>query len=260
MIIIFIFLFCGYLYIKNKTWNPKALFQKQEKIIIFGHRGAPKYEKENTLVSFKKAIELGADGIELDVQKSKDNVLLIHHDEYLDDKSSTIQENKYFQIQKIQQKTPLNILNQISTILFKIDILNIEIKSRTIFNKGIEKDVLNFINQNKIEKKTIISSFNPLVLYKLKKLNKNVKIGYLFTKEDVHWIIKTYFWANIIKPDVFNVDINYLNKNIATWCQKKKIPLFVFTVNTKEEFLYVKKIGAQGIFTDDPQKMKQLIK
>ena len=259
MIKIMILIFCIYFFIKKKNKKLRKISKKNQEIMIFGHRGAPDYEKENTILSFQKAIKQKADGIELDVQKSSDNHIVIHHDEYLNDNVSKIQQTSFSKIQKIQKTHKLNELKDITFLLSKIKMLNIEIKSRTLFNRGIEKDILKYIETNKIENKTIISSFNPIVLFNIKRKNKKIKIGYLFTKEDVHWILKTYMWAKIIKPNYFNVDKKYIDKKIIKWCKKEEIPILVFTINTKEDFLYVKKLGVQGVFTDNPQKIKLLL-
>ncbi len=52
--------------------------------IIYGHRGASQYAPENTFAAYKKAIEMGADGIEIDIHKSKDGHLIVCHDERVD--------------------------------------------------------------------------------------------------------------------------------------------------------------------------------
>ena len=56
--------------------------------INYGHRGACAYAPENTMSSFKKALELGVNGIELDLQKTKDNKIVIFHDDIIDNKSN----------------------------------------------------------------------------------------------------------------------------------------------------------------------------
>ena len=50
-------------------------------MLRIGHRGARAYAPENTLASFKKALEIGVDAIELDVRKTKDNQIVVIHDE-----------------------------------------------------------------------------------------------------------------------------------------------------------------------------------
>ena len=124
-----------------------------KKFIVLGHRGAPKYFRENTIESFKEAINQGVDGIELDVQKTLDKQVLIHHNKYLIDNKTKIKNVKIKNIQKIQNKNKLNYLKELKQIIYDIKILNIEIKSDSIFNKNIENDVINFIKNNKIEKK-----------------------------------------------------------------------------------------------------------
>src|SRR5688500_10214347 len=47
---------------------------------IIGHRGAPREQRENTLAGFRRALELGADGIELDVHATRDGTIIVHHD------------------------------------------------------------------------------------------------------------------------------------------------------------------------------------
>ena len=231
-----------------------------KKFVVLGHRGAPKYFRENTITSFREAINQGVDGIELDVQKSLDNEVLIHHDRYLIDKKTKIKNVNFKKIQKIQRKHKLNHLKELKQIINDIKILNIEIKSDSIFNKNIEQDVINFIRNNKIEKKTIVSSFNPLVLKKIKKIDKNIKIGYLFSRTNKNILLRTKIWSFFIKPDTIHSDLNTINKKIVSWCKRKKIPILIYTVNTLEDLYKVKRLNVDGVFTDDPKKIYTFLK
>tara|TARA_A100001011_G_C14128259_1_gene764287 strand:- start:251 stop:961 length:711 start_codon:yes stop_codon:yes gene_type:complete len=231
-----------------------------KKFIVLGHRGAPKYFRENTIESFKEAINQGVDGIELDVQKTLDKQVLIHHNKYLIDNKTKIKNVKIKNIQKIQNKNKLNYLKELKQIIYDIKILNIEIKSDSIFNKNIENDVINFIKNNKIEKKTIVSSFNPIVLKKIKKIDKNIKVGYLFSKTNKNILLKTKFWSYFIKPDTFHTDLNTINKKLVSWCKRKKMPVLIYTVNTLEDLFKVKKLKVDGIFTDDPKNIYTFLK
>ena len=56
----------------------------QEKTKVWAHREVSGYAPENTLDAFRKAVEMGADGIELDVQMTKDGELVVIHDETID--------------------------------------------------------------------------------------------------------------------------------------------------------------------------------
>ena len=74
-----------YLYNKFIRWSPviPSIIEKNN-LFIYGHRGAPSYAPENTLYSFQKAFDMNVDGIELDVQITKDNILVVHHDPHLE--------------------------------------------------------------------------------------------------------------------------------------------------------------------------------
>ena len=81
---------------------------KGKKTLVWAHRGAGKYAPENTLPAFQKAIEMGADGIELDVQMTKDNQCVVIHDETIKRvsngtvwvKDSTLEELRQFDYSK----------------------------------------------------------------------------------------------------------------------------------------------------------------
>ena len=74
------------LYIYNNLirWIPNSpSLLNTNNLFIYGHRGVPSHAPENTLYSFQKAFELNVNGIELDVQITKDNILVVHHDPHL---------------------------------------------------------------------------------------------------------------------------------------------------------------------------------
>ena len=72
----------------KRSWQPRIpLFFTTEKMLKIGHRGAPLKAPENTINSFKKAVEAGVDGIELDVQFSSDRQLVVYHEWNYDDSS-----------------------------------------------------------------------------------------------------------------------------------------------------------------------------
>ena len=56
----------------------------EKQTLVWAHRGASGYAPENTLEAFQKAVEMGADGVELDVQLTKDGELVVIHDETVD--------------------------------------------------------------------------------------------------------------------------------------------------------------------------------
>ncbi len=240
-----------------------------KKFLFFGHRGAPNFAPENTIYSFKKAIEMGVDGIELDVLLTQDDNLIIHHDIDLlkltgeDNKINSLDYNELIKFnasgkwgEKIGfQKIPL--LDEVLELLIdnKI-ILNIEIKSIRFFPTKVVEKVIQFILKNKLMERCIVSSFNPLIIRKVKKLSPEIFTSLIWSKEETPFMLKWYKPLYFIsKPDGFHPDKLYTNKKLVKWAKSKKLPICVFTVNDKIELNRLKKLGVNGIFTDNPQIM-----
>ena len=126
----------------------------QEKTKVWAHRGASGYAPENTLDAFRKAVEMGADGIELDVQMTKDGELVVIHDETIDRVSNgkgwvkdyTYEELKKFNFNKTHleyTKEEIPTLEQVYLLIKPTNLtINVEIKTGIVFYPGIEGRVL----------------------------------------------------------------------------------------------------------------------
>ena len=113
----------------------------QEKTKVWAHRGASGYAPENTLDAFRKAVEMGADGIELDVQMTKDGELVVIHDETIDRVSNgkgwvkdyTYEELKKFNFNKTHleyTKEEIPTLEQVYLLIKPTNLtINVEIKT-----------------------------------------------------------------------------------------------------------------------------------
>ena len=239
----------------------------KNKFLFFGHRGAPEFAPENTYISFKKAIEMGVDGIELDVILTMDDRIVVHHD--IDILKLTGNPDKIYKmnhddLKKIDasgkwnskfgfQKIPL--LNEIIELLNSNQIiLNIEIKSTGFFPKKIVDNVIKFITEHNLDKRCIVSSFNPLIIRKIKKLSPQIFTSLIWSHKGVSFLLKWYQPLYFIcKPDGFHPDKLYTNEKLVKWAKAKKLLIYVFTVNTKDELDKVRTLGINGVFTDNPK-------
>ena len=239
------------------------LFQKR--FLVFGHRGAPNYAPENTIVSFKKAIELGVDGLEIDVLEMADGELVIHHDLSLErfgvDKN--VGDVNCKEIKTLNAAMDMHdefgfqaipLLSEIPELLQDNElIINIEIKSPGLLPTAVVKKTIKFIIDYNLINRCIVSSFNPLILRKVKKLLPEVFTSLIWSREDVHWSLLWYkplYW--VCRPNGFHPDIQFLTQEIVDWAKSKKLKIVVFTVNTPEQLKLAQKFGLDGIFTDDP--------
>jgi glycerophosphoryl diester phosphodiesterase len=216
-------------------------------MLRIGHRGARAYEPENTLRSFKKAVEMGVDAVELDVRKTKDRQLVVIHDADVKKTTNgkglvselTLKEIKEFSAEKSEKiptlKEALDFLDKKAKIL-------IELKET-----DIEKQVLAAVRENGLQKNVIIVSFIEEALGKVRDLDKEVETGLIYVKH-----------KNPIKT-ALDLEANYLlslyrfthTANVKK-AHENGLKVIVWTINKPEEVTeYIKK-GVDGIASDKP--------
>ena len=233
----------------------KILNNKKE-LIYLGHRGAPQKHKENTIKSFKAAIDLGADGVELDVRLTQDKKLIVFHDRTIQDikgKQYFINRTKYKDIQEkfkenYNQKTCL--LEEVLETINKDKIINIEIKKESIKKSTLETSVVNEIEKRNAYDQIIVSSFNYFVLQRIKKLNSKIKLAFLWGNhkqraENYQSLISK------IKPAFLHLDYNIATASKVLWAHKNNMFVNIYTVNKIYHRERCLEIEADGIFTDN---------
>ena len=164
----------------------------QEKTKVWAHRGASGYAPENTLDAFRKAVEMGADGIELDVQMTKDGELVVIHDETINRVSNgkgwvkdyTYEELKKFNFNKTHleyTKEEIPTLEQVYLLIKPTNLtINVEIKTGIVFYPGIEERVLELTERLGMKERVIYSSFNHYTIRKIKESDPQAKTGMLY--------------------------------------------------------------------------------
>ncbi|MFO7246196.1 MAG: glycerophosphodiester phosphodiesterase [Thermaerobacter sp.] len=146
--------------------------------LILGHRGLPGDRVENRLESFKACLALGADGVECDVQAAADGVPVVIHDATLqrttgrpgrvaDHPASRLEEWGIPSLARVLEALPAPAL------------LNLEIKDFGARGRGLERRVLDLVRAAGAEDRVLISSFNPLVLARLRRLDPRAYRGQL---------------------------------------------------------------------------------
>lgn len=225
-------------------------------MLNIGHRGAKGYEPENTLLSFQKAIDIGVDGIELDVHLSSDGAIMVIHDETLDRTTNgkgfvnelSLQELKTFQIEK---ENTIPTLIEVFDLVNKHCFINIELKG-----KGTYKPVINLI-EHYIEEKNwnyghfIISSFNWSALQEVRKWNAKIPIGVL-THTDLDLAIA---FAKFIKAETIHPYFHLLTKENTLKIQNEGFKVFAWTVNETEDIQKIKSFHVNGIISDFPDRI-----
>jgi glycerophosphoryl diester phosphodiesterase len=222
-------------------------------MLKIGHRGAKAYEPENTLRSFKKAIELGVDAVELDVRKTKDGKLIVMHDADVSRTTNgkglvselTLKEIKALETEK-GEKVP-TLEEALDFIDKKVKIL-IELKE-----VGIEKEVLDLVKEKGLEDNVIIVSFLEEALKKVRELNKKVETGLIYVKHKNPIKAALELKANYLLPlHAFTHTANIQKAH------ENGLKVIVWTVNDPERAKELIKKGVDGIASDKPDIFKDI--
>jgi glycerophosphoryl diester phosphodiesterase len=210
-----------------------------------GHRGARAYEIENTLDSFKKAIEMGANGIELDLRQSRDGKLVISHDETLKKvfgQDLAISETTLEELKQASGNKISTLEEALRFIDRKVDRILLELKET-----GYEKKVLNVIKKEKLEDRVIIVSFHEEALSHVRMLNKKIETGFIYAKFGNPVDAALKLQAQYLVPLY-----RFIHTKDVERAHKNSLKMIVWTINTKEEAGKYMAKGVDGIATDRP--------
>ncbi len=229
----------------------------QNSILNIGHRGAKGHVAENTIASIKKAIELGADGIEIDVFRCLTGEIVVFHDKTLDMLSNG---TGYIEEKSLSELKELNILESSYSIptleeviksIGKEVFLNIELKGSNT-SKGSLEMVNKYVKTGKINMSNILfSSFNWEELSELRNLDSDVKIA-LITGEDPLKAISTALTLNAI---AINPNYKKLNQENVKKIFSSGLKIYTWTVNNQLDIIKVKDLKVNGIITDFPERI-----
>lgn len=160
---------------------------------VFAHRGASGYAPENTLEAFALAGEQGAQGIELDVQLTKDGEVVVIHDETIDRVSTgegavrdyTLEELRRFsfhnhkkEYEGVQIPTLREVLEQVKPGGMEV---NIELKTGIYWYPGLEEKTVELVKAAGMENRVIYSSFNHYSVQKILELDAEAETAYLYS-------------------------------------------------------------------------------
>lgn len=236
-------------------------------MIIFAHRGFSGLYPENTMLAFRKAAEVGCDGIELDVQLTKDGVIVIMHDETIDRTTNgkgNLRDYTYEELCAFDccGKFPgMYDFQRIPTLQEYLEwvkdtglLTNIELKNSVYYYENLEEKVIDKVRELGMEDRVIFSSFNLVSVTKCKRMIPEIPMGFLSeTRVD-----NMGAFAKEYQVEYYHPDKSYLTENQVEDCHRKGIGVNVWTVNKKTDMERMAEWKVDGIFTNYPDKAKEL--
>lgn len=233
---------------------------------IFAHRGSKGSHPENTIPAFFAAVRAGADGIELDVQLTKDGVPVVIHDETVNRTTNGSGLVKDFTLKELQKldahqgykkrfralfkKTKIPTLEEVLVVLGQYPlILNIELKTDADDYPGIEEKVLELCNRRAGRLAFLFCSFNLDTLARLRALDDTIKLSAI-TKLDVEEAVAQVASLQLdsINPP-YTIRNHDMLGNVATRC---------WTANKASQMETLFDENVRGFMTDFPEKAVEI--
>ena len=226
--------------------------------LSIGHRGAKGYVAENTYESISKAIQLGVDGIEIDVFKCASGELVLFHDKDLKEltgesgliENLTIKELEQFLVQgKYKIPTLKDVLTRIEKPLF----VNIELKGLNTA-QATSKIIADISRSTSWSlEHFIVSSFNWDELELFRSIDKNTPVGVLVSKSMS--INEAIEFGKKINAQAIHPNFKLLNDKAVKKIKNNGFKIYTWTVNNEDDINFMKKLKVDGIISDYPDRI-----
>lgn len=231
--------------------------------LIFAHRGYAAAFPENTMKAFIEGAKAGADGIELDVQMTKDGELVVIHDEKVDrttDGSGLVKDFNLKDIRKLDagklhkslsKKEPIPLLKEVLEWLTENKLIcNIELKNSIIPYEGMESKVIDMVRQYNLSDRIIISSFNHYSIVYCYRHAPEIEIAPLLSEG----LYMPWVYTQSIRARGFHPHWRAAPDEIVKASLEYGIEVRPYTVNKDSELERLFRCNCSAVITDDPAK------
>ncbi|MDO4284155.1 MAG: glycerophosphodiester phosphodiesterase [Eubacteriales bacterium] len=243
--------------------------EQERKVKVWAHRGASAYRPENTLEAFALAVEQQADGVELDVQLSRDGEVVVVHDEQLERvsdgtgfvKDHTLQELKALSFNRTHPEcvgAAIPTLEEVYDLLKPTGLtVNVELKTSVFPYEGIEEKVLELAARMGMEERVLYSSFGHCSLVRLKKLNPAAETGLLYSDG---WIGVPEYGRNTVGVDALHPPFWHLQDGtLAEQAKQLGLRLHVWTVDEPVYMQMLVRQGVDALITNKPDLCRDVL-
>ena len=241
--------------------NVEVLRRTNRTMKLWAHRGASGHAPENTLPAFEMAHLAGADGIELDVQLSKDGVPVVIHDEQIDRVSDGVGNVRDYTFEELRSfnmnrqfpaygRAVIPTLSEVYDLVKGTEMaVNLELKNSVVFYEGLEEQVLELARRKGLEDRIIYSSFNHYSMRKIKRLLPTARVAFLYSDgilDAAEYARQNGAYA--IHPSLGNMV--YPDLDIVRECHDRGVRVHVWTVNEEADIERMRALGVDAVITN----------
>jgi glycerophosphoryl diester phosphodiesterase len=241
----------------------RSSFPMKPSILNIAHRGASGTSPENTLAAFRAAIAAGAAMCELDVQLTRDQALVVIHDDTVDrttDGQGAVKEMTLAELKRLdagirfrgglQRKEPIPTLDEVFAATAGQCALNIELKSGQV-----EKEVVASMRKWKALETSMVSSFDWGTLARIRELEVAVRIGVLAEKS----VPRMFDAAARLSAYAINPRFDLVTSELCDTAHTRGLKVLVWTVDAPELMRLLIGCGVDGIMTNYPARLQDVL-
>ena len=226
-------------------------------MLIYGHRGAAGSAPENTLRSFRRAIQFGVDGIEFDVRCSRDDVPVVIHDHLVDRTVDAVGAVADYDLDQLQQMRMISgeripTLQEVLQAAGSEVLLNVEIKESRACAAAWQVMQTAIASGTLEMDRILVSSFEVAALRLFRELSSHIRIGVLTngTPHESYWALCRELHAVSANIDLASVDRRFVDRATAAG-----LDVMVYTVNSPNDAKEMFGLGVKAIFSDVPDEV-----
>lgn len=234
-----------------------------ERFVVMAHRGASAAAPENTLIAYKKAIEMGADYAELDVRQTKDGVIVLMHDKTIHRTTGVkgfVWDLTLEELRKLEAGSwfgeefrgePVPTLQEVIRLAKGQMKLNIEVKISEN-EPGIAQKVVDIVRSEDFSMDCIITSFDLVTIKTFNRIAPDLETGLIFEKE---------YQTDVFEGtwDVLCSNHELVDAEFVRRAKENGKKIYVWTVNEKEEMLRLIGLRVDGIITNRPDLLMSVL-
>ncbi len=228
------------------------------------HRGASGTAPEHTRAAFQRAIELGVDMVELDVQLTRDEQIVVIHDHELDRTTSgsgMVRNHTLSQLGDLDAGTwfssefsgeqVLSLREVLALVAGRVR-LNVEIKALADDWEILVPSLLDLLSHAGVRETTIISCFEPAALQTVRRLDPRMAVGLLWHLPDLD---EAWRWCAELRASSLHPFWMLVDPAVLQAARKRGLRVLAWTVNDQDEINALVASGIDGIISDYPERL-----
>jgi glycerophosphoryl diester phosphodiesterase len=224
--------------------------------LIYAHRGLHVNARENTIAAFKGAVALGVDGVELDVRRTADGALVVHHDASVEGMvvSRTRQRDLPAYIPTLEQ-----VLEACAGIAVNVEIKNLRHESEPTYDEtgSFARQVAAHLRELNRADSVMVSSFDLETCCVVHLFDPQIPVGWLLWHVDLHSALTQ---AHVLEMSAVNPHHSLVDAEAVAAARELDLALNVWTVNAPSDIEAMSALGVASIITDDPAEALALIR